>query len=52
MSFINGIIELFTTWEYVESMLRGLGTTLIISVLAAILGLVLGTLVEIGRAHV
>ena len=45
MSFINGIIELFTTWEYVESMLRGLGTTLIISVLAAILGLVLGTLV-------
>ena len=45
MEFISKIIELFTTERYMESIWRGLETTLIISVLAAILGLLLGTLV-------
>ncbi len=45
MNFISKVIELFTTERYMESVWRGLETTLIISVLAAILGLLLGTLV-------
>jgi His/Glu/Gln/Arg/opine family amino acid ABC transporter permease subunit len=45
MNFISKVIELFTTAKYMESVWRGLETTLIISVLAAILGLLLGTLV-------
>ncbi len=45
MDFISKIIELFTTARYMESVWKGLETTLIISVLAAILGLLLGTLV-------
>ena len=45
MSFFEGIIKLFTTEKYIKSLFTGLELTLIISVLAAILGLVLGTLV-------
>ena len=45
MSFFEGIIELFTTEKYIKSLFTGLELTLIISVLAAILGLLLGTLV-------
>ena len=45
MNFISKVIELFTTAKYMESVWRGLETTLIISVLAAILGLLLGTVV-------
>ena len=45
MNFISKVIELFSTAKYMESVWRGLETTLIISVLAAILGLLLGTLV-------
>ena len=45
MQFISKVIELFSTEKYMESVWRGLETTLIISVLAAILGLLLGTLV-------
>ncbi len=45
MSFFERIIELFTTQKYIQSLFTGLQLTLIISVLAAILGLLLGTLV-------
>ena len=45
MDFFSKIIELFSTESYMNSIWKGLETTLIISVLAAILGLVLGTIV-------
>lgn len=45
MNFINKIIELFTTQKYMNSIWQGLQTTLIISVLAALLGLILGIIV-------
>ena len=45
MNFINKIIELFTTQKYMDSIWEGLRTTLIISILAALLGLVLGVIV-------
>lgn len=45
MNFINKIIELFTTQKYMQSIFEGLKTTLIISVLAALLGLILGVIV-------
>ena len=47
MKFIERIIELFTTQKYMDSMLEGLKTTLVISVLAAILGLLIGTVVAL-----
>ena len=47
MDFITKVIELFNTQKYVDSIFEGLKTTLIISVLAALLGLVLGTIVAI-----
>lgn len=47
MDFINKVIELFSTQKYMDSIFEGLQTTLIISVLAALLGLVLGTVVAI-----
>ena len=47
MKFFERIIELFTTQKYMDSMLEGLKTTLIISVLAAILGLLIGTVVAL-----
>ena len=45
MDFFSKIIELFSTEKYMSSIWKGLETTLIISVLAALLGLVLGTIV-------
>jgi len=47
MNFISKIIELFTTEKYMDSIWEGLKTTLIISVLAAALGLILGVIVAI-----
>ena len=47
MDFITKVIELFNTQKYMDSIFEGLKTTLIISVLAALLGLVLGTIVAI-----
>ena len=45
MDFINKIIELFSTGKYMESIFEGLKNTLIISVFAALLGLIIGTAV-------
>lgn len=45
MNFLNRIAELFTTQKYMQSIFEGLKTTLIISVAAALLGLLLGILV-------
>ncbi len=47
MNFFEGVYQLFTTAKYVESLFEGLKITLIISVLAAILGLLLGTMVAL-----
>ena len=47
MEFLEGILELFKTELYMEMILQGLKTTLIISVAAAVLGLVLGTIVAL-----
>lgn len=45
MDFINRILELFSTGKYMESIFEGLKNTLIISVFAALLGLLIGTVV-------
>ncbi|MBQ8720382.1 MAG: amino acid ABC transporter permease [Clostridia bacterium] len=45
MNFLNKIVELLTTGRYMESIFEGLKNTLIISVFAALLGLLLGTVV-------
>ena len=45
MDFFSKVIELFSNADYMESIFEGLKTTLIISVAAAILGLILGTVV-------
>ena len=45
MDFINKVIELFSTEKYMTNIWKGLVTTLEISVMAAVLGLLLGTLV-------
>ena len=47
MDFIQKTIELFTTEKYVESLFSGLGMTFVISVAAALLGLVLGSAVAL-----
>lgn len=47
MNFFEGVWKLFTTQSYVDSLFQGLWTTLLISVAAAILGLLLGTLVAL-----
>ena len=47
MNFFEGIIKLFSTSKYMEAMFEGLKTTLLISTLAAVLGLMLGTLVAL-----
>ena len=47
MKFFSQIVELFSTEKYMDIIWEGLQTTLIISVLAALLGLVLGTLVAL-----
>ena len=43
MYFFKKIIELFSTQNYIDSLLRGLQLTIVISFLAALLGLLLGT---------
>lgn len=47
MNFFNKIIELFATEKYMNSIFEGLQTTVIISLGAMALGLVLGTLVAL-----
>ena len=47
MDFFNNIVVLLTNEKYMGMLFEGLGTTLLISVFAALLGLVLGTLVAI-----
>ena len=47
MNFFEKLITMFTTQKYMESMFEGLKITLVISVFAAILGLILGTLVAL-----
>ena len=47
MDFLNNIVVLLTNEKYMGMLFEGLGTTLLISVFAALLGLVLGTLVAI-----
>ncbi len=47
MDFFSKIIELFSTHKYMDSIWEGLKLTLSISVLAALLGLVLGVLVAL-----
>lgn len=47
MNFFEGIIKLFSTEKYMMSLFEGLKMTLIISVFAAILGLLLGTVVAL-----
>ena len=44
MYFFSKIIELFSNQNYVDSLLRGLKITIVVSVLAAVLGLFLGTI--------
>ena len=47
MNFFSKVIELFTTEKYMQSVWEGLETTLIISVLAALLGLLLGVVIAL-----
>jgi His/Glu/Gln/Arg/opine family amino acid ABC transporter permease subunit len=47
MDFFNKIIELFSTAKYMESLFKGLEMTLIISVLASVLGLFIGVVVAL-----
>ena len=45
MNFFEKLIELLSTGKYMESMFKGLGATVLISVAAAVLGLLIGTVV-------
>ena len=47
MDFLSKVIELFSTQKYMDSIWEGLKLTLAISVLAALLGLLLGVLVAL-----
>ncbi len=47
MSFFSKLGELFSTQEYWSIIFKGLGTTLLISIFAALLGLVLGVIVAL-----
>ncbi len=47
MDFFKNIVILITNEKYMGMLLQGLGTTLLVSVFAAIMGLILGTLVAI-----
>lgn len=47
MNFFDKFKELFTTKEFLDLIFSGLGTTFLISFFAAILGLILGTLVAL-----
>ena len=52
MSFFEKFILIFTDEKYLESMLTGLRMTFVISVGAAVLGLILGTIVAlVGLSH-
>ena len=45
MNFFEKLVELFSSVKYMESMFKGLGATVMISAAAAVLGLILGTIV-------
>ena len=47
MEFIKRVIELFSSEKYMEMIFKGLETTLSISIVAAILGMVLGVIVAL-----
>lgn len=47
MDFITKVIELFSTQKYMEMIFKGLETTLSISIVAAILGMILGVIVAL-----
>ncbi len=47
MNFFEGIIKLFSTGKYMDMLLEGLETTLLISIAATVLGLILGTIVAL-----
>lgn len=47
MNFFNDVITLITNEKYMGMLIEGLGTTVLISVLASLLGLILGTAVAI-----
>ena len=47
MNFFNDVITLITNEKYIGMLIEGLGTTVLISVLASLLGLILGTAVAI-----
>ena len=47
MNFFEKLITMFTTQKHMESMFEGLKITIVISVFAAILGLILGTFVAL-----
>ncbi|MBE6807095.1 MAG: amino acid ABC transporter permease [Ruminococcaceae bacterium] len=47
MNFFEGIKALFSNSEYMDMLLEGLETTLLISIAAAVLGLLLGTIVAL-----
>ena len=45
MKFFEGIIELLTNDKYMGMLFEGLGLTILISIFAALIGLILGTIV-------
>ena len=45
MDFFNNVVKLLTNSKYMEMLFEGLGTTLLVSIFAALLGLLLGTIV-------
>lgn len=47
MEFFKNIWEVFSTQEYMQIIWKGLGTTLLVSCCAALLGLLLGTIVAV-----
>ena len=47
MAFFEEIWELLSSAKYMGMLFKGLGTTVLVSLFAAILGLVLGTLVAL-----
>lgn len=47
MTYLQRVIELFSTPEYLQALWQGLKVTFLISVAAAIFGLILGTLVAL-----
>ena len=45
MDFFNNVVKLLTNSKYMGMLFEGLGTTLLVSIFAALLGLLLGTIV-------